>query len=305
MLTLKPVTELKSASNQLTRQRVALGVQYDGSNYFGWQSQVHGQTVQDLLEAAIKSFMGHSQNEQVRVTTAGRTDTGVHALGQVVHFDTSITRPDWSWVRGINTFLPKDISVHWAKFVPDTFDSRYSAQERAYAYYLISGACSPPLIRGKAGYQMLPEGKSLDIHAMRQGAKYLLGTHDFSSFRSSQCQSKTPIKTLYQMEILEEGPRVYFLIRGNAFLHHMVRNLVGSLIMVGLGRQSPEWINEVLIAKSRQIAAPTFSPDGLYLTRVGYPESFEIPEPNFAVSAISANVLINGFGSGNWIKNEV
>lgn len=286
---------------KIPSRRIALGIQYDGSKYEGWQSQSHGNTVQDHLERALRVFIGDVlQDSFVRVNVAGRTDTGVHALGQVVHFDVSIDRPDWSWVRGLNTYLPKDISVHWAKEVPSSFDARFSAQERAYAYHVIGAPYPLPLLNGKVGYLMLPSGKSIDIAAMKLGAKCLIGEHDFSSFRSSECQSKTPVKILYQIDIVQENSGIYFLIRGNAFLHHMVRNLVGSLLMVGLGKKPPEWIHEILEQRNRRLAAPTFSPDGLYLVRVGYPDFFEIPEPQYGVSPLSSQVLQNAFGSGNW-----
>jgi tRNA pseudouridine38-40 synthase len=291
---------------KIPSRRIALGIQYDGSKYEGWQSQPHGNTIQDHLERALQVFIGDSlQDSFVRVNVAGRTDTGVHALGQVVHFDVAIDRPDWSWVRGLNTYLPKDISVHWAKEVPQDFDARFSAQERAYAYHVIGAPYPLPLLNGKVGYLMVPPGKSLDIEAMKLGAQYLVGEYDFSSFRSSECQSKTPIKILYQIDIVQEYSGIYFLIRGNAFLHHMVRNLVGTLLMVGLGKKPPEWVNEILEQRNRQLAAPTFSPDGLYLVRVGYPDVFDIPEPQYGVSPLNPRVLKNAFGSGNWpIKVE-
>lgn len=287
-----------------SHRRIALGIQYDGSKYAGWQSQPQGNTVQDHLERALKVFIGNElQDTIIRVNVAGRTDTGVHALGQVVHFDTSIDRPYWSWVRGLNTYLPKDISVHWAKEVPANFDARFSAQERAYAYHVIGAPFPLPLLEGKVGYLMVPPDKSLDIEAMKKGAQYLIGEHDFSSFRSSECQSKTPIKILYQLEVVQDFSGVYFLIRGNAFLHHMVRNIVGTLLMVGLGKKPPEWVKEILEHRNRQLAAPTFSPDGLYLVRVGYPSRFEIPQPRYDVSPINARILQDAFGSGNWVSS--
>ncbi len=285
------------------RFRIALGIQYDGSQYAGWQSQPHGNTVQDNLELAIRKFLGSELNEVIRVVVAGRTDAGVHGIGQVVHFDTSFDRPDWSWVRGLNTFLPKDIAIQWARPVSHDFDARFSAQERAYIYYLVGAPTPIPLLNNRAGYLMVPPDKSLNVDAMREAATYLIGEHDFSSFRSSECQSKTPVKTIYQLDIVSEAPRIYFLIRGNAFLHHMVRNIVGTLITIGLGRQSPAWMQEVLAARTRQAASPTFSPDGLYLARVGYPTRYQIPEPNFALSSVSAFACQAAF-SGNWLRED-
>jgi tRNA pseudouridine38-40 synthase len=261
--------------------RVALGLQYDGSPYSGWQSQVNQNTIQDQLEKAISAFVGIDalKANPIRVITAGRTDTGVHALGQVVHFDVEVQRENWSWVRGVNTFLPESIVVNWALPVADEFSARYSAHERTYIYALHAGPCRSPMSAARAGYVMLPADRWFDIDAMRLAAECLIGEHDFTSFRSSECQSKTPIKTMYSVDIFTDEPWLYFKIKGNAFLHHMVRNLVGSFIQIGVGKQSAEWMSEVLAAKDRSIAAPTFSPAGLYLAQIAYPEEFHIPQP--------------------------
>ena len=270
--------------------RIALGLQYDGSAFSGWQTQSNGQTVQDHLELALSRFIGEN-NEPVKTITAGRTDTGVHALGQVVHFDTELVRPDLSWVKGVNAFLPPSVTVQWVKPVPDHFDARYMAFERSYCYALLTGSTPSPLVHGKAGFLNLPKGKTLDTLAMHEAAQVLVGEHDFSSFRSSECQSKTPIKTLYQVSVIENGPWVYFVFRGNAFLHHMVRNLVGSLLLIGAGKEPVTWMSSLLAAKNRQLAGATFMADGLYLLRVGYPEQFDIPEPNLANSFLPINLL--------------
>jgi tRNA pseudouridine38-40 synthase len=270
--------------------RIALGLQYDGSAFSGWQTQPNGQTLQDYLERAIAQFIGEAHSG-IKTITAGRTDAGVHALGQVIHFDTDVNRPDFSWVRGVNAFLPKAISVHWAKTVPDSFDARYSAFERTYCYALLSANHPMPLIVGKAGLCILPHDKELDVKAMRKASQYLIGEHDFSSFRSSECQSKTPVKKLYQLDIHENGSWTYFVFRGNAFLHHMVRNLMGSLIAVGLGKESPDWMGSLLGAKNRHLAAPTFMPDGLYLARVSYPVEYEIPQSNPVGSLLPKHIL--------------
>lgn len=270
--------------------RLALGLQYDGSAFSGWQTQSNGQTVQDHLELALSRFIGEN-NEPVKTITAGRTDTGVHALGQVVHFDTEVVRPDLSWVKGVNAFLPPSVTVQWVKPVPDHFDARYMAFERSYCYALLTGSTPSPLLHGKAGFLNLPKGKTLDTLAMHEAAQVLVGEHDFSSFRSSECQSKTPIKTLYQVSVIENGPWVYFVFRGNAFLHHMVRNLVGSLLLIGAGKEPVTWMSSLLAAKNRQLAGATFMADGLYLLRVGYPEQFDIPEPNLANSFLPINLL--------------
>ena len=260
--------------------RIALGLQYDGSSYSGWQSQLSLNTVQDKLEAAITRFVGdNTTDELVRIITAGRTDTGVHALGQVVHFDVNVEREDWSWVRGINSFLPESIVVNWAKPVSEEFSARFSAYERTYIYAMHAGPCRSPMAASRAGYLMMPADKWFDVPAMEAAAQYLIGEHDYSSFRSSECQAKSPIKTLYSIEIISAQPWLYFKIRGNAFLHHMVRNLVGTFLMIATGKQSSEWMSEVLAAKDRRVAAPTFAPDGLYLAKIAYPDEFAIPEP--------------------------
>jgi tRNA pseudouridine38-40 synthase len=261
--------------------RIALGLQYDGSPYSGWQSQIHQSTIQDQLEKAIAAFVGNEalRSKTVRVITAGRTDTGVHALGQVVHFDVDIERENWSWVRGVNSFLPESIVVNWAQPVSEEFSARYSAYERTYIYALHAGPCRSPMAASRSGYVMLPADHWFDVDALRVSAECLIGEHDFTSFRSSECQSKTPVKTMYSIEIISDAPWLYFKMKGNAFLHHMVRNLVGSFVQIGVGKQSSKWMAEVLAAKDRRIAAPTFSPAGLYLTQIAYPEEFHIPKP--------------------------
>lgn len=261
--------------------RIALGLQYDGSPYSGWQSQLNGNTVQDVLESAITAFVGDKSNLALPIQTiaAGRTDTGVHALGQVVHFDTPVEREDFSWVRGINSFLPKSIVVNWATPVPEEFSARFSAYERTYIYALHAGPCRSPMVDSRAGYLLLPPQSWFDVEALSAATHYLIGEHDFTSFRASECQSKTPVKTIYSIEILSQEPWLYFRIRGNAFLHHMVRNIVGSFLLIGTGKRPPEWMGEVLVAKNRNMAAPTFMADGLYLAKIAYPEEFRIPGP--------------------------
>jgi len=266
--------------------RIALGLQYDGSAYSGWQTQVDQPTVQDKLESAITSFVGSEDANlnPIRVVVAGRTDTGVHALGQVVHFDVDVERQNWSWVRGLNSFLPDSIVVNWAQPVPEDFSARYSAYERSYIYALHAGPCRSPMAASSAGYVMMPADYWFDVDAMKLAAECLIGEHDFTSFRSSECQSKTPVKTIYSIDIVSSEPWLYFKIKGNAFLHHMVRNLVGSFIQIGLEKQSSQWMAEVLAAKDRSIAAPTFSPAGLYLAQIAYPAEFNIPNPYLANS---------------------
>lgn len=260
--------------------RIALGLQYDGSPYAGWQVQHNQNTVQAELEKAITAFIGEeAKGFPVQTITAGRTDAGVHALGQVVHFDAQVEREDFSWVRGVNSFLPGSIVVNWAKVVPEEFSAHFSAFERTYIYALHAGPCRSPMVDARAGYVMLPPNQWFDLDAMKEAAQCLIGEHDFTSFRSSECQSKTPVKTMYAIDIISAEPWLYFVIRGNAFLHHMVRNLVGSFLQIGRGKQKTEWMAQLLAAKDRHLAAPTFMPDGLYLSKIAYPPEFEIPAP--------------------------
>jgi tRNA pseudouridine38-40 synthase len=260
--------------------RIALGVQYDGSAFCGWQSQPHGKTVQDALERALAEFTQTS----VPTVVAGRTDTGVHGLGQVVHFDTALDRTDFSWVRGTNAFLPETVAVQWAKPMPDDFHARFAAFERTYYYVLYVNAVRAPMIAGRAGWVHTPQ----DVAAMRAATACLVGEHDFSSFRAADCQSKTPVKHLYRIDVREQGGFVHFRFRANAFLHHMVRNLMGCFVAIGRGRHPAAWMADVLAARDRRAAAPTFMPDGLYLAEVGYPEHFGVPAPHLASMPWSA-----------------
>lgn len=261
--------------------RIALGVAYDGSPWQGWQTQPHRQTVQDTLEAALGQFCGIERS--VPTICAGRTDTGVHAAMQVVHLDTDLSRRAESWVRGVNAFLPPSIAVQWAQPVGDDFHARFSARSRTYVYLLWRGRVRPPLWAGRAGWCFQP----LDIDAMRRAAATLLGEHDFSSFRSSQCQAASPIRTLHQWDIQERGPFLVFTLKANAFLHHMVRNLMGALVQVGQGRESVDWMRALLAARDRRLAAPTFSPDGLYLCGIEYPSQFGLRETDGASHLLS------------------
>ena len=281
-----------SAAFKVLSKRIALGLQYDGSSFSGWQSQLSGNTVQDHLEQALTRFIAADNAAMpLRVTAAGRTDTGVHALGQVVHVDVTVERDAWSWVRGLNRYLPQAIVVNWAQQVANTFDARFSAYERTYLYALHAGPCRAPTVAQRAGYLMLPAQEWFDVAAMQAAAANLIGEHDFSAFRAAECQSKTPVKHLYEITILDQEPWLFFKIRANAFLHHMVRNLVGSLLAVGLGKQSSAWLAAVLASQNRQIAAPTFSADGLYLMEVKYPQEFAIPQPWLSHSWIPYDVL--------------
>jgi len=250
--------------------RIALGVEYDGRPYCGWQSQPDGHTVQDTLQRALSQIA----DEPVAVLAAGRTDTGVHALEQVAHFDTQVERPLTAWVRGVNAALPGSIVVRWAHPVPDEFHARFSAHGRSYRYLLINRQVRSAIHAGKTGWFHLP----LDIAAMRAAAQYLLGEHDFSAFRASECQAKSPIKNLRRLEIRREGEMLIFDLSADAFLHHMVRNIVGCLVYVGKGKHPPEWLAEILDGRERRFAAPTFAPDGLYLRRIQYDAKWGLPQ---------------------------
>ncbi len=251
--------------------RIALGLKYRGLSYRGWQSQPDGHTVQDCLEAALARFIGGP----VRVACAGRTDAGVHALQQVTHFDSPVMREPFSWVRGVNAFLPADIAVRWAQGVGSAFHAQKSAQSRRYRYILHQGAVRPALLQGLVGWTHL----SLDVDAMRASAAVLLGTHDFSAFRASSCQAKTPVKTLLAVDIARQGDTWMIDFEANAFLHHMVRNIMGCLIAVGSGARDPQWLQQVLLSRSRSLAAPTFMPDGLYFLGPRYPSQWGLPAP--------------------------
>lgn len=249
--------------------RIALGIEYDGSAYNGWQSQPHGNTVQDNLQRALSEVAASA----VSVVCAGRTDTGVHALAQVVHFDTNSHRPEHAWVRGTNSFLPAAVAVRWARPVPEGFHARFSAFARRYRYVLYNSSVRSALDARRVGWFHAP----LALDAMKEAAAFLLGEQDFSSFRSAECQAKSPVKTLHSVSVCRQGDYFYFDFRASAFLHHMVRNMVGSLVYVGKGKYPPEWIGELLAARNRTRAAPTFSPAGLYLAGVHYEPHWRLP----------------------------
>lgn len=255
-------------------KRIVLGVQYDGSPWRGWQTQPGGGTVQDTLEAALKKFT----LTDIGTTCAGRTDAGVHALEQVVHFDTELDREMFSWVRGVNAFLPPSIAVRWACEVdgapPSDFHARFSAVSRTYHYVLYNHPVRSPLLYGKAGWVF----RALDVAPMREAAQFLIGEHDFTSFRAAECQAKSPVKTMHEIGVERRGDIIMFTLRASAFLHHMVRNIVGSLILVGNGNQPPLWIKSVLDGRDRSCAAPTFMPDGLYLAKIDYGPKWTLPQ---------------------------
>ncbi len=249
--------------------RFCLAVEYAGFAFCGFQSQPSRCGVQDALENAIGAIAGHP----VGVVAAGRTDAGVHALSQIVHFDSDAARPPDAWVRGVNAHLPPAAAVLWAHPVGDDFHARFAANARHYAYVLQNRAQRPGLLAGRVGWYHRP----LDVAAMRAGAAHLNGTHDFTAFRAAECQAKSPVKTLSRAAVDADGDRVRFEVTANAFLHHMVRNIVGALVYVGAGRQPPEWIGALLAARDRTLAAPTFAPDGLYLAGADYDARFGLP----------------------------
>ena len=251
--------------------RVALAVEYCGTAFQGWQSQPSGRTVQDALESALAQIAG----EPVGVICAGRTDAGVHATHQVVHFEVPVERPISAWVRGVNAHLPEGVAVRWAQPVPDEFHARFSARGRRYRYLLLNRPQRPGLWQGRVGWFHLP----LDLAAMQAAAGHLLGEHDFSAFRAAGCQAKTPVKTLWRAEVHRRGSLLLFDFEASAFLHHMVRNMVGSLVYVGKGAQSPEWFEHLLQMRDRTEAAPTFSPDGLYFRGPIYEPHWQLPDP--------------------------
>jgi tRNA pseudouridine38-40 synthase len=249
--------------------RIAIGIAYRGTGLEGWQSQPTGNTVQDHLARALSEIAG----ERIDVTGAGRTDAGVHACSQVAHFDTNAARPDSAWVRGVNSLLPGSIAVQWAVPVPDQFHARYSAVSRSYRYVLFNHPVRPALLAGLVGWFHL----QLALGRMQRAALALLGEQDFSSFRSSECQAKSPVRTVERAEVRAYGPYFLFDFTANAFLHHMVRNIVGSLVYVGKGEHSEEWLAELIAARDRRLAAPTFAAAGLYLSQVRYDAHWNLP----------------------------
>ncbi len=250
--------------------RLALILEYDGSAFCGWQTQPTGCAIQDHLERALSEIAG------VRIATlcAGRTDAGVHALMQTVHFDCDVERPQSAWVRGVNALLPSAVAVRSAQPVPEEFNARYSARGRRYVYALLSRPQRPALLTQRVGWTHLP----VDERRMLDAAAHLIGKHDFSAFRSAQCQAQSPVREMREITIVRQHDLLLIEFAANAFLHHMVRNIVGALVQVGSGRQAPEWVGAVLESRDRARAAATFAPHGLYFTQVEYPPHFNLPQ---------------------------
>jgi tRNA pseudouridine38-40 synthase len=254
--------------------KIALGVEYNGNQFHGWQLQQEGvRTVQLCLEQAVSKVANHP----VRLYCAGRTDTGVHAVAQVAHFETESIRTERQWLLGINVNLPDDVSVNWVKFVDDDFHARFSAVSRSYRYYIWNRPTRSSLLTGKVNWTH----HQLDHELMLEAARSLVGTHDFSSYRALQCQAKSPVKTLHYLNIERHGDMIVLKLKANAFLHHMVRNIAGVLISIGKKEQAVGWAQEVLELRDRTLGGVTAVPDGLYFETVEYPRQFEIPETVF------------------------
>ena len=250
--------------------RIALGIEYNGAGFHGWQMQQQGiRSVQQVVEQAIAKVADHG----VRVHCAGRTDTGVHAFEQVVHFDTGSQRPRRAWTQGVNVNLPDDVSVLWSTEVPEEFHARFSAERRSYRYLILNRSMRSALQHGRVTWIHRP----LDAELMHKAAQALLGTHDFSSYRALGCQAKSPVRTLHHISVKRRGEVLEFSIEANAFLHHMVRNIAGVLITIGKGEAGSDWTKEVLELRDRRLGGVTAPPDGLYFEKVQYPERFEIP----------------------------
>lgn len=249
--------------------RIAAGIEYAGGAYAGWQRQAHAPSVQAVVEEALGRVAAHP----VAVICAGRTDAGVHARGQVVHFETAAERELRGWVLGTNANLPNDVVVRWAARVPDDFHARYCALSRSYRYVVLNRATRPAIDAHRVGWVLAP----LDVERMRAGARWLVGEHDFSAFRAAQCQAKSPVRRVSSLSIDAIGDRIEFTITANAFLHHMVRNLVGTLLPVGLGERDPDWVGEVLRGRERALGGATAPAGGLYLEAVRYPAAFGLP----------------------------
>jgi tRNA pseudouridine38-40 synthase len=249
--------------------RIAAILEYDGAAFSGWQRQPHAPSVQAAVEEALSKVA----DEPVTVTVAGRTDAGVHATAQVIHFDTNATRSPHGWLRGANSNLPRGVAVLWAREVADGFHARFSAIEREYRYVILNRPVRPTYLAGRVTH----EYRALDIERMNAGARLLVGTHDFNAYRAAECQAKSPVRELRRLAVERSGEMVVVTATANAFLHHMVRNLAGVLMDIGAGEREPAWTRVVLESRDRTQAGITAAPDGLYLTRVAYPEAFGLP----------------------------
>jgi tRNA pseudouridine38-40 synthase len=251
--------------------KIALGIEYCGTHFFGWQRQKKMRTVQQVIEEALSMVA----DQPVKTTCAGRTDTGVHALQQVIHIDTHAKRKFHSWVLGCNVNLPEDVSVLWAKQMDDDFDARFSATTRKYQYVILNRMSRPGVQTGKVTWIY----ESLNVEKMQEAANYLIGEHDFTSYRALACQATSPVRTVKQINLSRNNELIVMTIEANAFLHHMVRNIVGVLLTIGYGKEKPSWAKYVLDACDRTVGGVTAPPQGLYLVSVEYPERYDIPKP--------------------------
>lgn len=261
--------------------KIALGIEYAGCHYLGWQKQDISPTIQEVLETALSEIA----NDDIKVICAGRTDTGVHALQQVVHFETNAERDYEAWLLGTNTRLPNDIAVTWALNVDGDFHARFSAESRTYQYLILNRRARPAVFNGLVTW----EKQKLDYESMKQASRSLIGEHDFTSFRASACQAKSPIRTIEKLEINQIGGWYLITISANAFLHHMVRNISGVLMAIGKGKKEIDWAAEVLAAKDRKAGGVTAPPDGLYLTNIKYPAKYIIPNPDTLMDKLGIN----------------
>lgn len=261
----------EAASPQAKTERIALSLEYDGAAFSGWQKQLSPMlaTIQYELETALGKIADHP----VSVICAGRTDAGVHATCQVVHFDTQVDRGEKAWIVGTNSLLVKSVRVLTATRVATDFHARFSALSRRYNYVILQRKIAPAILYKRVTHV----AQELDIAAMNTAAQALLGEQDFSSFRAAGCQSKTPFREVTRANVTRQGAFIILDIQANAFLQHMVRNIVGSLLEIGQGRRAPEWLGELLARRDRTAAAMTAPPDGLYLVSVGYPDKFQLP----------------------------
>ncbi|NNM59029.1 MAG: tRNA pseudouridine(38-40) synthase TruA [Legionellales bacterium] len=266
-----------------------MGIEYDGTDYHGWQRQEHISSVQAVVEKAISRVA----DEPIEVVCAGRTDKGVHALGQVIHFDTFAKRSEQAWIMGTNRYLPPSVTVHWIQLADTNFHARFSATARRYAYLLYCHPTRSSILRQNVTW----EHKKLNLTAMREASQYLLGEHDFSSFRGKDCQAKTPVRTVLHLNIIEKSPLVIIDIKANAFLYHMVRNIVGALLAVGHEKQQPAWIKEVIEATDRRCADITAPANGLHFLEVDYPAQFKLPIP-IVLQAVPPIVNLSTFNVG-------
>ena len=249
--------------------RIAAILEYDGSGFSGWQRQEQVRSVQATVEEALSKVA----DEPIQVIVAGRTDTGVHALAQVIHFDTSAARSDYSWARGANSNLPADVALLWVGTVDEGFHARFSATGRHYHYVILNRPIRPTYLARRVTH----EYRLLDVRPMQEAAKHLIGEHDFTSFRATECQAKSPVRELREIEVTRHGEFIHVRAHANAFLQHMVRNIAGVLMTIGAGERKPDWAKEVLAARDRRAGGVTAAPDGLYLREIEYPGEFKLP----------------------------